>query len=112
MWTKMSSSAVPARKIWPWDGNAQSRVFSVNPGKTVTIDGLTVANGSSEFYGGGIYNDSAALTVTNCVLSGNSAYSGGGIRNESANGGATLTVTNSTISGNSAAGGGGISNLT
>ena len=24
------------------DGNAQSRVFYVNPGKTVTIDGLTV----------------------------------------------------------------------
>lgn len=102
----------PGAKNLAVDGNAQSRVFSVNPGKTVTIDGLTVANGSSEFYGGGIYNDSAALTVTNCVLSGNSAYSGGGIRNESANGGATLTVTNSTISGNSAAGGGGISNLT
>ncbi len=27
------------------DGNAQSRVFDINPGKTVTIDGLTVANG-------------------------------------------------------------------
>ena len=102
----------PGAKNLAVDGNAQSRVFSVNPGKTVTIDGLTVANGYTGFYGGGIYNDSAALTVTNCVLSGNSAYSGGGIRNESANGGATLTVTNSTISGNSAAGGGGISNLT
>src|SRR6266513_1585330 len=102
----------PGAKNLAVDGNRRSRVFYVNPGKTVTIDGLTVANGSSDFYGGGIYNDSAALTVTNCVLSGNSAYSGGGIRNESANGGATLTVTNCTISSNSAAGGGGIANLT
>ena len=121
----------PGAKNLAVDGNAQSSVFYVNPGKTVTIDGLTVANGHTFFGGGGIYNDAAALTVTNCVLSGNStdfygggidndaynggatltvtncmlirnsAYSGGGIRNEGANGGATLTVTNCTISGNS-----------
>ena len=101
----------PGAKNMAVDGTTQSRVFYVNPGKTVTIDGLTVANGYTGFYGGGIYNDSATLTVTNCMLSGNSAYSGGGIRNESANGGATLTVTNSTISGNSAGyHGGGILN--
>ena len=72
----------PGAKNLAVDGNAQSRVFYVNPGKTVTIDGLTVANGHANFgYGGGIYNDAAALTVTNCMLSGNSAYSGGGICN-------------------------------
>ena len=102
----------PGAKNLAVDGSAQSRVFYVNPGKTVTIDALTVANGHTDFYGGGIYNDSAALTVTNCVLIRNSAYSGGGIRNEGVSGGATLTVTNSTISGNSSAGGGGIANLT
>ena len=102
----------PGAKNLAVDGNAQSRVFYVNPGKTVTIDGLSIANGHAVFsYGGGIYNEDAALTVTNCVLSGNDAYSGGGIRNQSVNSGATLTVTNSTISGNSATGGGGISNL-
>ena len=35
----------PGAKNLAVDGNAQSRVFDVNPGKTVTIDGLTVANG-------------------------------------------------------------------
>ena len=62
------------------DGNAQSGVFYVNPGegKKVTIDGLTVANGLSD-YGGGIFNDGsdqaggATLTITNCTVSGNSA---------------------------------------
>jgi hypothetical protein len=105
------------------DGNAQSLVFYISPGKTVTIDGLTVANG----YGGGISNNagfalvsnstisantgggisntgffnSATLTVTNCTISGNS---GGGISNSAFNSDATLTVTNSTISGNSGSG--------
>ena len=99
----------PGAKNLAVDGNAQSRVFYVNPGKTVTIDGLTVANGHTFFGGGGIYNDSAALTVTNCTLSGNSTYSGGGggIYNDAG----TLTVTNCMLSGNSAyEHGGGISN--
>jgi hypothetical protein len=85
-------------------------VFYVNPGKTVTIDGLTIANGLSETYGGGIYNDAATLTVTNCVFSGNFAYSGGGICSYAFNGSAALTVSNCTISGNLTGFGGGISN--
>src|SRR5439155_895339 len=101
----------PGAKNLAVDGNAQSSVFYVNPGKTVTIDGLTVANGHTFFGGGGIYNDAAALTVTNCVLSGNSTdFYGGGIDNDAYNGGATLTITNSTVSGNSAGEGGGVSN--
>jgi hypothetical protein len=97
----------PGAKNLAVDGNRQSRVFYINPDKTVTIDGLTVANGYSDFYGGGIYNDHATLTVSNCIVSDNSAYSGGGIRNEDA----ALTLSNSTISGNLAGDGGGISNL-
>ena len=56
------------------DGNATDRVFYINP-TTVTINGLTIVNGASDI-GGGIYNDEAILTVSNCIISGND---GGGI---------------------------------
>ena len=87
------------------DGNAQDRVFYINPGKTVTISGLTITNGNlTNEPAGGIYNDGGALTLNDCTVSGNS---GGSIINDSFNGSATMTVTNSTISGNF---GGGIAN--
>ena len=95
------------------DGNAQSRVFYVNLGKTVTVSGLTITNGHvANDIGGGIYNDGATLTITNCALDGNSAdYGGGGISNYASNARvATLTITYSTLSNNSASYGGGISN--
>src|SRR2546423_2387234 len=63
-----------------------NRAFYINPGKTVTISGLTIKNGSapSPYYGGGIYNDHANLTLSNCAIIGNSAPQGvgGGILNE------------------------------
>jgi len=112
------------------DGDGQSRVFFINLGRTVTIDGLTVENGYSD-YGAGIYNLRAMLTVSNCIISGNS---GGGISNDEGalmvsnciisgnsdlggisagtgpSGIATITIDNSTISGNSASYGGGVLN--
>ena len=95
------------------DGNAQSRVFYVNPGKTVTISGLTIRNGHvTNDFGGGIFNDGGALTLSNCTVIGNSAYYGGGISNYNFGDAsiATLTLTNSTLSGNSAYSGGAIFN--
>jgi hypothetical protein len=89
------------------DAQHASRVFYISPGKTVTISGLTIRNGSaSGDFGGGIYNDHATLTLSNCTISGNSAVPGygGGIYNDQA----TLTVSNCTISGNSTWYGGGI----
>src|SRR2546423_4426278 len=87
-----------------------NRVFYINPGKTVTISGLTIKNGSapSPYYGGGIYNDHANLTLSNCTIIGNSAPQGvgGGIFNDQG----TLIVSGSTLSGNSCWYGGGISN--
>ena len=47
------------------------QVLLVNLGATLTLNDLTIANGSSG-YGGGIYND-GTLTVTNSTFSGNSA---------------------------------------
>jgi hypothetical protein len=87
------------------DGNAASRVLYIAPGKLVTISGLTIRNGAandtSSFFtaiGGGIYNDRATLTLSNCSITGNTAvYYGGGIYNDSG----TLTLNNSAVSGNS-----------
>ena len=87
------------------DGNAARRVFHVASNTVVTLASLTVTNGSvnngSSFaggYGGGVWNDHAMLTVSNCTLSHNSAVvDGGGIWNN----GASLVAINSTLSGNS-----------
>src|SRR5262249_47902632 len=49
---------------------------------TVTLSGLTIANGQAPGLasGGGILN-AGTLTVANCVLAGSSAFLGGGIDN-------------------------------
>ena len=89
-------------------GNNAGRVFEVGTPPTIsgaklTLNNLTVANGS-ELFGAGIFNN-GTLTVNNSTLSGNSATTplgnggGGGIWNAAS---ATLTVNNSTLSGNSA----------
>jgi hypothetical protein len=84
--------------------NAQP--FVINSGVTAVLNDLTVSNGYTPVFGGGIENG-GTLTVSNCTLSGNSAVEGGGIFNFG-----TLTVSNCTLSDNSASGaGGGISNL-
>jgi predicted outer membrane repeat protein len=85
------------------DGNHASRVFQVSGGVTATIAGLSITNGfvSSNFgAGGGIYNDHAVLTLSDCTISGNSATYGGGIFNEGFSGSATLILNNCTVSGN------------
>ena len=83
------------------------RIFHVMPGLTVTIAGLMISNGDAHFdFGGGILNDHATLTLTNCAVDDNVAsYGGGGIYDDDDGGSATLTIVDSTVSGNSAAGG-------
>ena len=90
-------------------GNA-SRVFNINPGKTVTMRELTITGGSTVGGGGGILNDHGTLTLINMTVSGNTSGSGGGINVDgTTSGSASLTVINSTISGNtSTSSGGGI----
>ena len=92
------------------EGNAASRVFHIGSNIVATISGLTITRGFDTNFskfsggGGGIYNDHATLTVSNCTLRGNSVYSrGGGILNRNG----TLTIANSTLSGNSTASEGG-----
>lgn len=88
------------------DGGGLDSVFQAVGGLEVTITGMTIRNGSTQFSGGGI-NSGADLTLDDVTVAGNTAgIDGGGI----AAGGGSLSVTNSTISGNTATrDGGGIS---
>jgi hypothetical protein len=89
------------------NGNATSRVFHISAGETVSISGLTVTNGfvASGGQGGGVWNDHATLTLSNCTVTTNSSSGGhgGGIINDAFDhGSATLEIDNCTISNNSA----------
>jgi hypothetical protein len=86
-------------------GNNTSRVFDIGAVGviTVNISSLTIANGNTSEYGGGIRNV-GMLTLTNSTVLANSAYIGGGIGNNG-----SLTLTDSEVSGNAASfDGGGI----
>ena len=89
------------------DGTPDFRIFDIIGNFVVAISGLTISNGNVPGvldFGGGIYNQNGALTLTNCAVSGNSAgFSGGGISNAG-----TLVMDGCTISGNSASASGGI----
>jgi hypothetical protein len=84
-------------------GGGMNEVFAIgrlgSNASSVSLSGLTIADGYELLIGGGIINFGGTLTVSNCTLSGNSANAGGGIANEPAG---TLTVSNCTLSGNSA----------
>jgi hypothetical protein len=87
-------------------GDFQTRILHVMPSLTVTIAGLTIRGGFVQFdFGGGILNDHATLTLTNCAVDANEAFGGGGIYNDGAGGSATLTIVDSTVTGNRATGG-------
>lgn len=83
-------------------GNNAVRVLQVLSGATLTLQNLTIANGSADR--AGVMND-GTLIITNSTFSGNnSTNNGGGINNSSVG---TVTITNSTFSGNTAANRGG-----
>lgn len=85
-------------------GNNVVRVFTVQPGVTLTLKRLTVANGLGKINGGGIYNDQGAVIISSCAFANNNADyfgCGGAIANSGA-----LTVTDSTFTGNSGGFGG------
>jgi hypothetical protein len=68
----------------------------VNTGVNFTVQNLTIANGNSAYFGGGIFS-CGTLRVTNSTFTDNAATEGGGIASWGA-----LTATNSTFSGNCA----------
>jgi hypothetical protein len=93
------------------DGHGLGRVFNINgPGVlNVTLNGLTVTNGSTgSTNGAGIYTANENVTLNNCVITGNTTTTGvtngGGIATGAYG---NLTINNSTISGNATSGAGG-----
>jgi hypothetical protein len=85
-------------------GNHTSRVFDIRGGVTVTLAGLTVADGQvADDLGGGIANEAGAtLDLVNDTVVGNTAYGiGGGLWND---GGATVYVRGSKFTGNQSIG--------
>lgn len=108
----------PGPNLLTISGGNAVQVFAI-PSGTVTISGLTIANGNAtgsaglgigNGNSGGAINNNGALTLINTTIANNMAPSGGGgIFNNYP--GATLTVINSTVSGNVTPGlGGGIDN--
>ena len=87
--------------------NLQSRIFNMdlptNHQFGVTLNGLTLAAGSTADTGGCIFKDSGTLTINSSVIRDCTAGAGGAVFNSLG----TLIVNDSTISGNSSGGGGG-----
>lgn len=91
------------------------RIFTVNNDLTVTLDNLTITNGSAvggspQSYGGGVFVDRRSIvTINNSTISGNTAFRRGGGLYTYEN--SITIINNSTISNNTVSegsGGGGI----
>lgn len=101
----------PGAAVLTVSGSQAHRVFQIASGATVSISGLTIANGAtsdSDPDGAGVRNQ-GTLTLEDCVISGNVTSDfglGGGIDNF----GGTLEVIGCTIESNIADTGGGINN--
>jgi hypothetical protein len=94
----------PGAGVITISGNSMFQALQIASGVSVTISGLTVANGTSAGDGGGISNQ-GTLTLLQSTLSGNYAGDrGGGIYNGPAG---TMMLSNSIVSGNSATDAGG-----
>lgn len=99
----------PGVDVLAVSGNQQSRIFSVDPGKALTITGLTLTNGLATGDGGAILNNGGNLSLSQVVVSNNRAVGaagqlgrGGGVANLA---NATLTVADSVFIQNQALGG-------
>src|SRR5207253_2685122 len=98
--TRSVSILGPGASLLSVDGNANAfQPFNIAAAVTVTIAGLTIANGGA-VHGGGI-NNSGTLTVQNSTLSGNTAGGGGTGGGIYVNNG-TATLQNTIVAGNGA----------
>jgi hypothetical protein len=97
---RSTASGTPNFSVFTVDSGAPVDLNGVRP--NVTISGLTIANGSLPIgtgTGGGIFNHTGQLFVTNCGITGNTASAGGGIYTDAHTG---CSVRGSTINANTA----------
>lgn len=79
-------------------------IFQTDEGPDSVVEGITIAHGWSDVYGGGILcEDDASPTITNCILHKNEAAYGGGMC-----GGTFSTITGCAFLENTAVRGGGL----
>lgn len=84
------------------DGNKSDRLFDLRQDSVLTLDGLTLTNGSVLYVklgnqdGGAIYADTATLTVRRSTIENGLAYNGGAIGASSS----TIAIDRSTLSNN------------
>lgn len=77
-------------------GNNQSRIFTVQSGKTLNLSKIVLADGNAGSAGGGAIVNYGTLNITNSAIVNNKAQdAGGGIYNTG-----TLSLVNVTVSGN------------
>ncbi|MCA1992040.1 MAG: DUF4347 domain-containing protein [Coleofasciculus sp. S288] len=85
-------------------GSNNSRVFNIGVDTSVEIADLTITDGRSDTFGGGLFN-AGSVTLIGSTVNSNSAFEGGGIDNNG-----TVTLIGSTVSRNSTEAIGGIDN--
>ncbi len=62
------------------NGNTSARVLDSRTTVPLTLKNLTIKNGSSSTYGGGLYIDGTTVEINNCIIENNSAgVQGGGV---------------------------------
>ena len=96
----------PGDNVLTVTSNYNWQDFIIEAGATVTISGLTIANGLNNNYGGNIYSD-GTLTLSGDIVSGGVAgLGGGGIFNDG-----RLTINSTLVTGNTGGNGAGIENV-
>ncbi|WP_414469142.1 Ig-like domain repeat protein [Methanobacterium sp. ACI-7] len=90
------------------NGTGTNWIFNIAYGVNVTIQNLTLTNGTTQNNGGAIWNPGGILTIENCNFTGNNAGWGGAIASWYSS---TLTVSNCTFTDNNASYGGGAINM-
>lgn len=69
----------PGRDVLTINGNNSHRILHATGSATLTIDSLTLSNGSA-FLGGAVYvRDTASVSINDCALTENSASKGGAV---------------------------------